>query len=113
MFTVTGTVLARVFGVCQTALTSGGAATVALGIAGTTAGLIPITPFDDVNQYNIWQDATPEANPAALVAANPSVITNGADILLTIADAALTAGVIDFYCLWTPLSAGATVVAVA
>ena len=113
MFTVSGTVLVEVFGVCQTSLTTGGgAATVELGIAGNTAALIAQTVATTIDQYQTWQDATPEANPGPVdVSARSFVITNGADIEFKIATADLTAGIIDFYCLWTPLSAGATVVA--
>jgi len=112
MFTVTGTVLVEVFGVCQDSLTTGGgAATIELGIAGNTAALIPQTLATDLDQFEIWQDATPEANPGALdPTARTFVITNGADIIMTIGTANLTAGVIDFYCFWTPLGI-ATVVA--
>lgn len=111
-FTVTGTVLVKVFGVCQTLMDSGGAATIELGIVGNTAALIAQTTATDLDQYEAWQDAGPEANPAPVdLTARTFVITNGADIILTVGAADLTAGVIDFYCLWSPLSAGATVVA--
>ena len=111
MFTVTGTVVAQVLGVCQSDLT-GVLATVELGIAGNTAALIAQAVATSVDQYQTWQDATPEANPGPVVLTNRNfIITNGADIILTIATADLTAGIIDFYCLWSPLSSGATVVA--
>jgi len=110
-FTVTGTVLVEVFGVCQTDL-AGAGATVELGIAGNTAALIAQTTGTDVDQYYTWQDATPEANPGAVDLTSRSfVITNGADIIMTLGTADLTAGVIDFFCLWSPLSIGASVVA--
>jgi hypothetical protein len=113
MFTVTGTVLVQVFGVCQADLTTGGgAATVALGIAGNTAALIASTTATGIDQYQTWQDNATENNPGPVdLTARTFVITNGADIILTIATADLTAGIIDLYCFWTPLSAGATVVA--
>lgn len=110
-FTVTGTVLVKIFGVCQTLMDSGGAATIELGISGNTAALIAQTTATDLDQYETWQDATPEANPGAVdLTGRTFVITNGADVILTVGTADLTAGVIDFYCLWSPLSAGATVV---
>lgn len=110
-FTVTGTVLVQMVAVCTTLMNSGGAATIELGIAGNTAALIAQTTATDLDQYEAWQDATPEANPAAVdLTARTFVIANGADIILTVGGADLTAGVIDFYCLWSPLSAGAMVV---
>ncbi len=113
LFTVTGTVLVQVFGVCQTALNSEhGTATIELGIAGNTAALIAQTTATALDQYEAWQDAGPEANPAPLdLTARTFVITNGADVVLTVGTEDLTVGVVDFYCLWTPLSDGATVVA--
>jgi hypothetical protein len=112
MFTVSGTVFVQVFGVCQTDMDSGGAATIELGIAGNTAALIAQTTATGLDQYEVWQDATPEANPGAVdLTARSFVVTNGADIILTIAIANLTAGVIDFYCLWGPLSDDGLVVA--
>src|SRR5574343_406878 len=103
LFTVTGTVFAQVFGVCQTDL-AGAGATVEVGISGNTAALIAQTTGTDVDQYMTWQDATPEANPGAVdLTARSFVLTNGADVIYTIGTADLTAGVIDFYCLWAPL----------
>jgi hypothetical protein len=111
LFTVTGDVMVQLFGVCQTALTSGGAATVEVGITGNTAALIAQTAFDDVDQYETWQDAAPEANPGNVDAAMADffVIANGADVILTVATADLTAGVIDFDAFWCPLSTDGSV----
>lgn len=113
MFTVIGTVFVMPFGVCQTNLDSGGAATVELGIVGNTACFIAQTTATGLDQYEIWQDATPDANGSAvnIYAVLGHVATNGADINLTIGSADLTAGVIDFYCFWAPLSADGLVVA--
>lgn len=113
LFTVTGDVLVSVFGVCQVALTSGGAATIEVGIAGNTAVLIAQTTGTDLDQYETWQDATPEANPGDVATAlgKRFAIANGADIILTVGGAALTAGDVDFYCMWVPLTAGSSVVA--
>lgn len=111
LFTVTGTVFAQVFGVCQTDL-AGAGATVEVGISGNTAALIAQTTGTDVDQYMTWQDATPEANPGAVdLTARSFVLTNGADVIYTIGTADLTAGVIDFYCLWAPLSSDGLVTA--
>lgn len=111
LFTVTGTVFAQVFGVCQTDL-AGAGATVEVGISGNTAALIAQTTGTDVDQYMTWQDATPEDNPGAVdLTARSFVLTNGADVIYTIGTADLTAGVIDFYCLWAPLSSDGLVTA--
>jgi len=112
IFTVTGDVLIQVFGLCQTLLNSGGAATVELGIAGNTAALIAQTTATDVDQYETWQDAGPEANPGNVATAMGAwfVVANGADIIMTVATADLTAGVVDFHAFWRPLSTDGAVV---
>ena len=112
IYTVTGDVYVQVFGLCQVALTSGGAATIELGITGNTAALIAQTTATDLDQYETWQDAGPEANPGAVpIDARGFVIANGADVILTIATADLTAGDIDFVCRWWPISTNGNVVA--
>ncbi len=112
IFTVTGDVYVQIFGLCQVALTSGGAATIELGIAGNTAALIAQTTATDLDQYETWQDAGPEANPGAVpIDARGFVIANGADVILTIATADLTAGDVDFCCRWWPISTNGAVVA--
>jgi len=109
LFTVTGSVFVQIFGVCQTDL-AGALATVEVGIVGNTAALIAQTTATDVDQYTTWQDATPEAHPGAVnLTGRAFVLTNGADVGMKISTAALTAGAIDFYCLWAPLSADGNV----
>ena len=111
IFTVTGDVLFSVVGLCQVALA--GAGTIELGISGNTAVIIAQTTGTDLDQYESWQDATPEANPGALLASADStfVIANGADVIMTIAGAVLSAGDIDFHAFWMPLSTNGAVVA--
>jgi len=112
IFTVTGDVFVQVFGLCQVLMNSGGAATIELGITGNTAALIAQTTATDLDQYETWQDATPEANPGAVdLTARSFVIANGADIIMTVATADLTAGDIDFVCRWWPISTNGSVVA--
>ena len=113
LFTVTGDVLIQVFGICQVTLTSGGVPTIEVGITGNTAALIAQTAGLDLDQYETWQDAGPEANPGDVATAFGSwfVIANGADVILTIGAAALTAGDIDFHCFWRPLSLNGSVIA--
>jgi hypothetical protein len=113
IFTLTGDVyIEQIYGLCQVALTSGGAATIELGIAGNTAAFVAQTTATDLDQYELWQDATPETNPGVVILLGRSwVVANGSDAILTIATADLTAGDIDFHCTWRPLSIDANVVA--
>jgi hypothetical protein len=113
IFTVTGDVyIQQIYGACKVALTSGGAATIELGIAGNTAALIAQTTATDLDQYELWQDATPEANPGVIILLGRSwLVQNGTNIIFTIGTADLTAGDITFYCNWVPLSANGNLVA--
>lgn len=106
LFTVTGDVLATVFAVCGTLLTSGAGATVEIGIAGNTAALIAQTTAVDIDANEVWIDTAP-----ATIEALPSdkILTNGTDIIQTIATDTVTAGVITFYCIWSPLSSDANI----
>lgn len=112
IFTVTGDVYVQIFGLCQVLMDSGGAATIELGITGNTAALIAQTTATDLDAYETWQDAGPEANPGAVpLDARGFVIANGADVILTVATADLTAGDVDFVCRWWPISTNGSVVA--
>lgn len=113
IFTVTGDIALSVFGICKTAVTSGGAATIELGVAGNTAILIAQATATALILNEIWHDATPTTTVESVAAAtnNAIVISGGQDVILTIGGADLTAGVIDFYALWKPLSTDANLVA--
>jgi len=113
LFAVTGDVLVQVFGLCQVTLTSDGAPTIEVGISGNTAAIVAQTAALDLDQYETWQDAAPEANPGNVATAMAAwfVVANGADIILTIGVAAATAGDVDFHCFWRPLSTNGSVVA--
>lgn len=108
LFTVTGDVLVRVFAVCSADLTSGGAATIEVGIAGNTAALIAQTTATGIDQGEIWVD-----NAAATVEALPAtqILTEGSDVIYTVGTTTVTGGTMTFYCLWRPLSVGSSVVA--
>lgn len=108
IFTVTGDVQLILFGICQTDL-AGANATLEVGIAGNTAFLIAQTTATTIDQYEVIQyNATP-AQPAVL-SQDPVVVAHGADIIGTIGTADITAGVIDFYAFWRPLSSDGNVV---
>lgn len=106
LFTVTGDVLVRVFGVCSTNIA--GAGTMEVGVAGNTAGLIAqIADATNLDAGEVWVDATPGVGVEAVT--GTFVVAGGADIILTIGTADLTAGVVTFYCLWRPLSSDGNV----
>lgn len=107
LFTVTGDVLVRIFAVCSVNL-AGAGATIEVGITGNTAGLIAQTTATDIDAGHVWIDTAPatiEALPAQ------QILTNGTDIIQTVATANITAGALTYYCLWTNLSSDGNVVA--
>lgn len=106
LFTVTGDVVVRIFAVCKAACTSAGAITVEVGVSGNTAALIAqLADAKTLIANEVWVDATPtttlEPVPAGVSAG--FIISNGQDIILT-PSGTFTAGTIDFYCSWKPLS---------
>ncbi|HEC66955.1 MAG TPA: hypothetical protein ENI23_16895 [bacterium] len=95
------------FGICG--LTLVGAATLEVGISGDTARILAqIANATDLATDEIYLDATPTLKVEALPA--QVIISNGQDIIQTIASTALTAGVLTYYCLWVPLSSDGNVV---
>ena len=113
LFTVTGNVLVQVFGICDTDLDSVGAATISLGTAGNVAKITPVTTATAIDDGEIWLSTLPTIEVLGLYQGNgggfPMVVNDGADITMNILVETITAGAIDFYCLWRPLSSGATV----
>ena len=98
--TVTGRVLLLHQSAWCTTDLAGATATVELGTAGNTAELIAQTTATDIDAGDLWRSATPD------VGAGPAIVNNvvGANIILTTATAAVTAGVIEFAFYWLPLS---------
>ena len=118
IYTVTGTVLVKMFAVCQTLLDSDGAATVAVGISVATTIFLPTETATQIDADQLWINNAANAAYAvwgeeAAAADNfPEYVLNGQDIILTVAGGAnVTAGVLDFIILWKPLSDNGSVVA--
>ena len=107
LFTVTGDVIVRVFATCSVDL-AGTNATIELGIVGNTAAVIAQTVATTIDLGEVWYGTNPPT-----VGALPSglILTNGTDIDEKIATADITAGALAYYCLFRPLSAGATITA--
>jgi len=107
LFTVTGDVLAHVFGVCTVSL-EGANATIEVGVTNGTAQIIAQTTATGIDALMAWIDAS-----AALTQALPSavIIGGGQDIIQTVGTANITTGAITYYCIWRPLSSTGNVVA--
>jgi hypothetical protein len=108
IFTVTGDVMVWVAGMVKTTLV--GAGTLEVGIPNATAILIPqVADATTLAVNELWHDATSVLGEAF----TPQVhgIGGGLDINGIVATADITAGVIDFYCFWRPLSDDGDIVA--
>jgi len=106
LFTVTGDCLVSVFGVCNTNLT--GAGTIEVGVAGNTASLLAqIADATTLDDGDVYVDATTMVGAGAIPATK--VINDGADIIMTIGGTAITAGQVNFYLTYRPLSDGASI----
>ena len=108
LFTVTGNILLTIFGVVDTTITSAGAPTIEVGVTGNTAALIAQSLAASLADGEVWVDGTLTRVGVGAVPAM-QVLNDGADVLLTVATATLTAGAVDFYCLWRPLSSDGNV----
>jgi hypothetical protein len=109
LFTVTGDVILRVFGICKVNLASDGGCNIEVGVAGATSQFITTTDATAVDANEIWHDATPDASIEADTVSATYIVSNGQDIILT-PSAQIDSGRIDFYCQWRPLSTDASVV---
>jgi hypothetical protein len=116
LFNVDGDVIISDFwGVCNVSVTStSNTGTLEVGVTGNTAKLIAQTTAGSgtIAAGDIITDAGSEAGID--VNANSGAkhyIANGADIIETGGTNNLTAGQIDWYCVWAPAEAGATITA--
>lgn len=108
LFTVTGTVLMRVLARCTTDL-AGASATLEVGTALTTAGLIAQTTATGIDANEIWYDNSPDASVEASTVLTQKIVSQ--DVIATVGTANITSGVIEFVCLWFPLTPDSKVVA--
>lgn len=77
-----------------------GGATIELGCAGATAAIVAQTTATDIDANEFWQDSSPELRASPAITARAV----GGNIILTIGSANITAGVLEFYFYWLPLS---------
>lgn len=110
LFTVTGDVVVRMFGVGTVDLVSAGGGSVSVGVTGNTAGILAAETATDIDAGTIYHSATQVLGVVALsTIVGPFVIVNGLDIIETVGTADVTAGNIYYVCMWRPLSPGSTV----
>ena len=113
VFTVTGEVLIHaLFGICEDTFTGAGAL-IELGITGGTTGLyIAQTTAADLLANELWFDASPTTTAEQLDLTGRSfVVANGQDVSLLVGGGNVTAGKVNLYCIWSPLSVDGQIVA--
>ena len=108
--TVTGVVGVSLFAKVLTDATSGGAATIEVGTAVSTPGLIALTTFDKLDANELWHDASPDASIELDSVLTKKIVSQS--IAVKITDATITGGTIVFYLSWYPISSDGNVVMV-
>ena len=106
VFTVTGTVRLRVMGIVET--TPVGAATIEMGVTGSTAAALPqVANATTMTTGFIWHmtDGTVDSKTEASTVCAEKIVANGADLLLTVGSTNITSGAIRFIVSWYPVSA--------
>lgn len=104
LFTVTGAVAISVFGRCTVNLA--GASTHEVGVAGNTAQLLAqIADTTTLDAGDVYVDADTEVGAGVIPVSQ--IVTS--DVILTIGSTATTAGAVEYFCLWRPLSSGSSV----
>jgi len=108
LFTVTGAVRMKLFAVCTTGL-AGASATLIVGTAINTSALLASTTATNLAANEIWHDATPDSSVELSSVLTEKIVTQ--NVIQTVGTANITSGVLKYYCIWVPLSDGASVVA--
>lgn len=101
LFTVTGVVLMKLFGVCSVNL-AGATATLEVGTVLNPAGLIAQTTATNLIAGELWHDATPDATLELATVLTEKVVA--ADVIETVGTADITAGNVYYVCSWYPLT---------
>lgn len=109
LFTVQGEVMMSVIGVVTTDLT--GTGSIQLGIAGATDAFLGATVGTALDTGEIFGvNTTPPTSFVTTDALPAWIYSNELDAGYEVSVGTITAGVIDFYCRWYPLTEGSTVV---
>lgn len=113
LFTVTGDVQVKVWAAVQgTAVASAlNTATLSIGTVEAPQGIIVDSTVNGTQfaVTDVWVDASPAQDVEALPD-NWFILGGGANIILTIGVEDITAGALEVYCLWSPLSSNGNVV---
>lgn len=109
IFEVTGDVMVSVFAIVKTTLV--GAGTIEVGVVGATAEILgQLADATALSENDVWYVDGFPGLAKSKDQERRSVVAGGLDIIGTIGTANITAGVLDFYCFWRPLSDDGNVV---
>jgi len=112
LFTVTGGVRVKLYAICTTGLVPAvGGATIEVGTAADTPGIIAQATAANFLAGEIWDDNDPTTKLEPDSAIPEVVIGDGADIIITVATQAVASGVIVFRAEYTPLTPNGNLVA--
>ena len=114
LFTITGTVLARCWAVITTGVSSSSdGGTIELGTTDDLDAFIGTTSVGSgtLATGDVWCDATVDGDSGQLADDGAWVLCNGTLIECDVNTKDMSAGVMDVYCQWIPVSANADVVA--
>lgn len=106
--TVTGTVAMSIFARCTTDFVSSGSGTISVGTTLTVAGLIALTTGTDLDVNDIWHDAAPDKSVELTSILLDNVVSD--DVIYKILTGTISAGVLEFYIRWAPISTDGKVV---
>lgn len=109
LFNVTGDVLVRIYGVGVVTLVSAGGGSLSVGVTANTGLLIASTTATSIAANVVWLSASP-AIGFALSSLGTFIVPSGLNIIETIGTADITAGSLNYICLWRPLSPGSSLV---
>ncbi len=112
LYTVTGDVLVRIWGVCTTLLTEESAtAKLEVGVVGNTAYLIAQSDASAIDANEMWFDTTPAIGDALTNVPGPFIVPNSLDIIETTSAKDINSGQVYYIALWKPLSPDGKLVA--
>lgn len=108
LFTVTGMVVHTLMAVCKTSLASEDVGTLEVGVDGWTDMWFATATATDIDAGTVYSMGTatwvtPPTSPAGWDTMLVYSQVYGQDTIATVANQ-IDSGVIEFYCLWTPLS---------
>lgn len=107
LLTVTGTVEIAVIAVCTVAFL-GTSATLELGTALSTAGIIALTTATDITIGDIWHDNSPDSSVEASTVIARKIVNQ--NVIFTVKTADISAGTLKLFIFWNPISSDGNVV---